>query len=127
MRDQQKAVDNLNIPYGNVTYWKSVCLQMICHDSLIETGDFHRYVKFPEGTYLSYPSFPIGLFFFERMAEVQVARVQTPSAAPTPSSGYPTPTAYRTPQHTPQPRNQMFSPYGQAGYSPVAPSPFNVR
>ncbi|CAL1139961.1 unnamed protein product [Cladocopium goreaui] len=50
---------------------------------------------------------------------VQVARVQTPSAAPTPSSGYPTPTAYRTPQHTPQPRNQMFSPYGQAGYSPA--------
>eukprot|EP00435_Cladocopium_sp_Y103_P034036 s1336_g8.t1 len=51
---------------------------------------------------------------------VQVARVQTPSAAPTPSSGYPTPTAYRSPGHTP-PRNQMFSPYGtgRAGYSPA--------
>jgi len=57
---------------------------------------------------------------------VQVARVQGPS--PLPTSGYATP--YRTPgaspgQVTPQ-RNQIFSPFGQ-GYSPVAPSPFNLR
>lgn len=65
-------------------------------------------------------------FWIVQQTKVQVARVQGPS--PLPTSGYATP--YRTPgaspgQVTPQ-RNQIFSPFGQ-GYSPVAPSPFNLR